>query len=92
VHEGLSDDAAKNIATMKKGAMAEAAAERLAGKNWLPTLLRPPASQAAISYANLAGSASAFPDSFFLGIKALHFGPCWQYIRSVQVSRGGAAW
>jgi hypothetical protein len=28
---------------MKKGAMAEAAAQLLAGKNWLPSLLRPPA-------------------------------------------------
>jgi ParB family transcriptional regulator, chromosome partitioning protein len=43
VREGVSDDAAKNIATLRKAAMADAAAERLAGKNWLPTLLRPAA-------------------------------------------------
>jgi hypothetical protein len=40
VREGVSADAAKRITTMKKGAMAEAAAEMPAGKNWLPPLLR----------------------------------------------------
>jgi hypothetical protein len=42
VGEGVSDDAAKNIATLKKTAMAEVAAERLAGKKWPPPLLRNP--------------------------------------------------
>jgi ParB family transcriptional regulator, chromosome partitioning protein len=40
VREGVSEDAAKRIATMKKGAMVEAAAQLLAGNNWLPPLLR----------------------------------------------------
>jgi hypothetical protein len=39
VREGVSDDAAKRIVSMKKGAMADAAAQLLAGKNWLPTPL-----------------------------------------------------
>lgn len=40
VSEGVSVEAAGNLATMKKQAMAEAAAERLAGKGWLPAVLR----------------------------------------------------
>jgi ParB family chromosome partitioning protein len=40
VSEGVSDDVAKRIANMKKGPMAEAAAQLLAGKNWLPPMLR----------------------------------------------------
>jgi ParB family transcriptional regulator, chromosome partitioning protein len=40
VQEGVSPDAAKRIAGMKKAAMAEAAAQLLAGRNWLPPLLR----------------------------------------------------
>jgi ParB family chromosome partitioning protein len=40
VREGVSVEAASNIAGMKKQAMAEAAAQRLAGTGWLPDLLR----------------------------------------------------
>ena len=40
VREGVSAEAASNIASMKKQAMAEAAAQRLAGTGWLPELLR----------------------------------------------------
>jgi ParB family chromosome partitioning protein len=40
VGEGVSPEAATNIATMKKQAMAEAAEQRLAGTGWLPPLLR----------------------------------------------------
>jgi ParB family chromosome partitioning protein len=40
VREGVSKDAADNLATLKKEAMAKAAAERLAGKGWLPAILR----------------------------------------------------
>jgi ParB family transcriptional regulator, chromosome partitioning protein len=40
VREGVSDDAANRIATMKKGAMAESAEAALVGKGWLPALLR----------------------------------------------------
>jgi ParB family transcriptional regulator, chromosome partitioning protein len=40
VAEGVSPEAATNIATMKKQAMAEAAEQRLAGTGWLPQLLR----------------------------------------------------
>jgi len=40
VREGVSPEAASNIAGMKKQAMAEAAAQRLAGTGWLPQLLR----------------------------------------------------
>jgi ParB family transcriptional regulator, chromosome partitioning protein len=42
VREGVSKEAADNIAGMKKGAMAEAAETRLAGKGWMPELLRSP--------------------------------------------------
>jgi ParB family transcriptional regulator, chromosome partitioning protein len=40
VREGASDRAAENIARMKKQAMAEAAEAALAGKGWLPALLK----------------------------------------------------
>jgi ParB family chromosome partitioning protein len=40
VREAVSDQAAQNIASMKKQAMAEAAEASLAGKGWLPALLR----------------------------------------------------
>lgn len=40
VREGVTPEAAQNIAGLKKAEMAEAAAERLAGKGWLPALLR----------------------------------------------------
>jgi ParB family chromosome partitioning protein len=40
VREGVSEDAAKRIATMKKGAMTEAAEAALADKGWLRALLR----------------------------------------------------
>lgn len=40
VHEGVTEAAATNIAGMKKQPMAETAEKLLAGKGWLPTLLR----------------------------------------------------
>jgi ParB family chromosome partitioning protein len=40
VREGVSVAAADGIAALKKAAMAEAAAQRLAGSRWLPALLR----------------------------------------------------
>jgi ParB family transcriptional regulator, chromosome partitioning protein len=40
VREGVSKEAADNIASMKKAAMAEAAEQRLAGRGWLPVVLR----------------------------------------------------
>jgi ParB family chromosome partitioning protein len=40
VREGMSAQAAENIARMKKQAMAEAAEAALCGKGWLPPLLR----------------------------------------------------
>ena len=40
MREGASAQAAENIARMKKQAMAEAAEAALAGKGWLPALLR----------------------------------------------------
>ena len=40
VREGVSKEAADNIAGLKKQAMAQAAEERLAGKAWLPGVLR----------------------------------------------------
>lgn len=40
VHEGVTEAAATNIAAMKKQPMAETAEKLLAGKGWLPTLLR----------------------------------------------------
>ncbi|MDN3277843.1 ParB/RepB/Spo0J family partition protein [Frankia sp. RB7] len=42
VREGASPEAAENIAGLKKQAMAEAAAQRLKGKGWLPSVLRMP--------------------------------------------------
>ncbi len=42
VREGVSRQAADNIAGMKKPAMAEAAERLLAGTRWLPELLRAP--------------------------------------------------
>jgi ParB family chromosome partitioning protein len=40
VREAVSPEAADNLASLKKPAMAEAAAKRLAGKGWLPPELR----------------------------------------------------
>ena len=40
VREGVSEQAAQNIARMKKQAMAEAAETALVRKGWLPALLR----------------------------------------------------
>lgn len=42
VREGVSKEAADNLASLKKHAMAEAAEQRLSGKGWLPPLLRVP--------------------------------------------------
>lgn len=42
IREAVSSEAAENLATMKKAAMAEVAAERLAGTGWLPPILRAP--------------------------------------------------
>jgi len=43
VREGVSEEAARRIAGMKKQPMAEAAEQLLAGTGWLPALLRTPA-------------------------------------------------
>ena len=51
VREGVSAQAAENLATLKKEALVEAAERRLAGSDWLPDLLRPataPGSEAVI--------------------------------------------
>lgn len=40
VTEGVSPNAAANLASLKKGDMATTAEERLAGKGWLPAVLR----------------------------------------------------
>jgi ParB family chromosome partitioning protein len=40
VRDAISPEAADNMASLKKSAMAEAAAKRLAGKGWLPSELR----------------------------------------------------
>ena len=40
VTEGVSKEAAGQIATLKKDAMAIRAAKLLTGKDWLPTILR----------------------------------------------------
>jgi ParB family chromosome partitioning protein len=42
VTEGVSEDAARRIADMKKADMAQAAEQLLAGTGWLPTVLRTP--------------------------------------------------
>ncbi|MEA2991534.1 MAG: ParB family transcriptional regulator, chromosome partitioning protein [Alphaproteobacteria bacterium] len=43
VREGVSKEAAANLASMKKQAMAEAAEQRLKDRRWLPPVLRTPA-------------------------------------------------
>jgi ParB family chromosome partitioning protein len=43
VREGVSKEAAENLASMKKQAMAEAAERRLKDRRWLPPVLRTPA-------------------------------------------------
>ena len=40
VRESVSKEAADNLASMKKGAMAEASQTRMAGRGWLPAILR----------------------------------------------------
>ena len=42
VREGVSKEAADNLASLKKLAMAEAAERRLQGRDWLPPVLRAP--------------------------------------------------
>ncbi|MBB5048539.1 ParB family chromosome partitioning protein [Rhodopseudomonas rhenobacensis] len=42
VREGVSKEAADNLASMKKQAMAEQAEKRLQGRGWLPPILRMP--------------------------------------------------
>ena len=42
VAEGVSKQAAENLVTLKKDALALRAQERLKGKGWLPTILRSP--------------------------------------------------
>jgi ParB family chromosome partitioning protein len=46
VTEGVSEDAARRIADMKKPDMAQAAEQLLAGTGWLPTVLRTPEARA----------------------------------------------
>jgi len=43
VKEGVSPEAAQNLATLKKGDLVARAEERLTGKGWLPQALRPAA-------------------------------------------------
>ncbi|RIV83982.1 ParB/RepB/Spo0J family partition protein [Aurantiacibacter xanthus] len=47
VTEGVSEEAARRIADMKKQDMAQAAEQLLAGTGWLPTVLRTPEAEAA---------------------------------------------
>ncbi|MEN7537324.1 ParB/RepB/Spo0J family partition protein [Aurantiacibacter flavus] len=47
VSEGVSEEAARRIADMKKQDMAQAAEQLLTGTGWLPTLLRTPEAEAA---------------------------------------------
>ena len=42
VREAVTPEAGDNLSKLKKQAMAEAATQRLAGKCWLPSLLREP--------------------------------------------------
>lgn len=49
VREGVSKEAADNLASMNKGAMAEAAEQRLANSGWLPPILRAPEPPLAIA-------------------------------------------
>lgn len=47
VREGVSKEAADNLASLKKQAMAEAAEQRLSGKGWVPPVLRIPSAPVA---------------------------------------------
>lgn len=57
VREGVSPEAAANIASMKKAAMADIAEQRMADRGWLPAVLRIPHS-APIGPADAARSAA----------------------------------
>jgi ParB family chromosome partitioning protein len=47
VAEGVSEDAARRIADMKKPDMAQTAEQLLAGSGWLPAIMRTPMLEAA---------------------------------------------
>jgi ParB family chromosome partitioning protein len=51
VREGVSKEAAENLASMKKQAMAEAAEQRLKNRRWLPPVLRVPAAAVPVAIA-----------------------------------------
>jgi ParB family transcriptional regulator, chromosome partitioning protein len=58
VREGVSPEAAERIAGMKKQAMAETAAQLVAGRGWLPDVLRMPVHEAAVPAETEAQEAS----------------------------------
>lgn len=49
VREGVSAAAAENLTKLKKGALAEAAEQRLQDRGWLPPLLRTPEATSVIT-------------------------------------------
>ena len=66
VTEGVSEDAARRIADMKKSDMAQAAEQLLAGTGWLPAILRtsePEADQSAPVEAEDAGTVEQPPEA-----------------------------
>jgi ParB family chromosome partitioning protein len=71
VRDGASDQAAQNIASMKKQAMAEAAEAALAGKGWLPAVLYTGTTQwkgdLSLSWRDWPGAQPRFRPTSFLG-------------------------
>lgn len=48
VHEGVTKEAAENLANLKKDPLAAEAEQRLSGTGWLPAILRAPVIPAAV--------------------------------------------
>lgn len=68
VTEGVSEDAARRIADMKKPDMAQTAEQLLAGSGWLPAVLRtvqPEAEQAEVEAAEPFGEAEEVPEDTY---------------------------
>lgn len=61
VREGVSHEAAQNLAPLKKGAMADAAEQRLARRGWVPAPLRNPSVEAGPNAQQPSGRRSRAP-------------------------------
>ncbi|RKF22602.1 ParB/RepB/Spo0J family partition protein [Altericroceibacterium spongiae] len=70
VTEGVSEDAARRIADMKKADMAQSAEQLLAGTGWLPAILRTPEAEAERPSEAHALEAQAEDDEDFYAVAA----------------------